>query len=422
MPRKQVVVVKARSAKQKKKAPKTPTLLGHALRQLGAAGGGALGTWMGNPVAGSAVGHSLGGAISRWLGAGDYTVDTNSIVRNTLKASASIPFMHSDDQTVVIRHKEFVGEIRSSTSFAVSKSLELNPGNRLTFPWLASIASSFQEYRFKGLVFHYVPSSGVAVSGTNAALGTVMMQTSYRATDTGPRSKVEMLNEYCSNESMPSEPFAHPIECNPKENPFNVLYVRTGEVPESETKMMYDLGVTHIAVSGCPAAFNILGDLWVTYEVELKKPLIASAVTQKFNAGSAAFGAATGPNMFSTLTNRAGNMAISGSGNLIMLPTGSQGLWLVTFELYSSATFSSPYNLFPSAPTVSNATLAYYNARGGTYETSSTTGSGASAERLIGVVGIEVTDPTVQPQILLATPVLNGSISASYVTVTPTMA
>ena len=50
---------------------------------------------------------------------------------------------------------------------------------------------------------------------------------------------------------------------------------------------MYDLGVTHVAVSGQQANDVVLGDLWVTYEVELKKPILYSNVT---SPGVALFG------------------------------------------------------------------------------------------------------------------------------------
>jgi hypothetical protein len=78
--------------------------------------------------------------------------------------------MHSNDQSVLIRHREYLGEISGSISYDVKRSFEINPGNPDTFPWLSGVAARFQEYRIRGLVFHYIPSSGNAVSGTSAAL------------------------------------------------------------------------------------------------------------------------------------------------------------------------------------------------------------------------------------------------------------
>jgi hypothetical protein len=240
------------------------------------------------PTAGGVIGNSLAGALSRWIGAGDYSINNNSIVQKSLKAASSIPLMHVDSQSIVVRHKEYLGEVKSSQGFAVQQSYPLNPGMSTTFPWLSGIAVKFQEYKIRGLVFHYIPTSGSAVSSTNAALGSVMLQTSYRATDALPGSKVEILNEYCSNEVVPCDSMAHPIECDPKENPFNVQYVRSRSVPAGETQLMYDLGITHLAVAGSQSATPVvLGDLWVTYEIELKKPILASNVTSDISSGNA---------------------------------------------------------------------------------------------------------------------------------------
>ena len=285
------------------------------------------------PAAGSGVGTSLGAALSKWLGSGDYTVGSNSIVQRAVKGSDSVPYMHNNGQTVVIRHKEFIGEISGSTSFVVRDSFILNPGNSRTFPWLSSIATGFQEYRFKGIVFHYVPSSGSAVSGTNAALGTVMMQTSCRANDAPPASKVELLNEFWSSEAIPSEPFCHPIECDPKENPFNVMYVRSGEIPGVDSQLLYDLGTTHVCVSGQQASNNVLGDLWVTYEVELKKPIVSSNVTPRNQIYSAEWvgSTVTGSSWFNGAYVEAPNSSlnVTATGRVVTFPKGAVGTWLI---------------------------------------------------------------------------------------------
>lgn len=262
--------------KEKKKEKKELTKLGALLRTLGSGAGTTLGGYLGAPVAGASMGYSLGAALSKWLGSGDYQIQKNSLL-----STGDIPMMHQDDQTVVIRHKEFVTELLGSQAFTVQKSMTINPGLPLSFPWLSKVAQNYTEYKVRGMVFHYVPTSGSAINSTNPALGSVMFQTTYRATDATPSSKVELLNEYCSNECVPSDTLCHPIECNPKENPFQIQYVRGRDVPAADSKLIYDLGVTHIATSGMPANGNVVGDVWVTYEIELKKPVVVSNVTNQ---------------------------------------------------------------------------------------------------------------------------------------------
>lgn len=392
---KKMVIVK-KTKKNKKKQGQEMTRLGAALRALGSMGGAAAGGLFGMPAAGTGVGHSLGGALSKWLGSGDYTVGTNSIVRQ-MKSSQSIPMMHNDGQSITVRHKEYLGEIPGTTGYTVFDSFGLNPGNSRTFPWLSRIASNFQEYKFKGVVFHYIPTSGNAVAGTGAPLGSVMIQTSYRATDTAPTSKLEMLNEYNSSEAVPSETFAHPVECDPKENPFNIQYVRNGAVPEGDSTMMYDLGTTYVATSG-QAGTTILGDLWVTYEVELKKPLLTSNVTSDGKAGYLTFNTPpTTGSFFTGVPVTGGNVAITATGKTITMPRGSVGDWILLIELTGGA--SSITGWTGGTFTVTNATTRAYNLSSLSPVSVPTLLGAGTLNRVLMAVGLRVTDQQLAPTI-----------------------
>jgi len=327
------VVLKPKSSKpkqQKMKKKQQVTAIGHVIRALGSAGGGALGSMFGQTALGGAAGHQLGALASKWMGFGDYTVHQNSIVTNS---SNSIPLMHKTSQSVFVRHKEFVGSVHASQDFEVQYALPLNPAIGSTFPWLSGIATHYQEYAFKGVVFHYIPTSGTAISGTNPALGSVMMQTTYRASDSQPADKSEMMNEYCTSECVPSETFIHPIECDPKENPFNIHYTRSVPPPAGEPLMSYDLGKTFIATQGQQGT-GILGDVWVTYEVELKKPIISSDVN-KANWAMATYKApATFADLFDEgwATTPTGTFQITGVSSALTIPKGVGKNFLITLE------------------------------------------------------------------------------------------
>ena len=217
------VVVQPQKKKTKNKKEQEITAIGKALRSLGGLGGSALGGMVGQSAIGGTLGTGLGAVVSRWLGQGDYSVQSNSVVKSALRASTSIPNMHKDDQTITIRHKEFLASIKGSQLFEVQRFFILQPGDTNTFPWASGIAARFQQYRIKGMVFHYVPTSGYAVSGTNPAIGAVMIQTSYRANDSPPASKTEMLNEYWASEASPADSFCHPIECSLRRTHFQFI-------------------------------------------------------------------------------------------------------------------------------------------------------------------------------------------------------
>lgn len=334
------------------------SLLGKALRALGATAGGALGTFVGAPMSGAAAGQGLGASISKWLGSGDYTVTKNSIVTSA-RASSSVPMMHNTNQSVVVRHKDYLGQIVSSQAFAIQQVLPINPGRLETFPWLCNIARRFQEYTIKGLVFHYVPTSG-SIS-TTQALGSVILQTTYRSTDASPRSKTEMLNEFWACETVPFEPLAHPIECDPKENPFNVQYVRSGEIAAGESKLSYDLGTTYVATSGQSTDGTVLGDLYVTYEVELRKPIIASNVTNSaLVAGRGWTGTITTAALFNgTLAINDGALNVTFATNTLTMPVGTIGTFYISLDLHSTAGFSGACST-QATPTMTNCLLAPY--------------------------------------------------------------
>lgn len=413
-PRKSKVVIVARKGSNKTKKSNEVGLLGRALRNLGALGGGAVGGLFGAPTAGASTGHGLGAAVSKWLGAGDYEVARNSIVQ---RASNNIPMMHKTNQSVIIRHREFVAPITGSTAFAVQGAYTLNPGLAATFPWLAPIASRFQEYEFKGVVYHYVPTSGT-FNGSTAALGSVMMQTTYRATDTSPTDKAEMMNEYWACEVVPYDTMAHPIECDPKENPFAVHYVRTAGIPSGEP-LMYDMAKTFIATQGM-ADNSVVGDLWVTYEVELKKPLVASPVITAPDYGGYWFSGGTSSSFFSgTPITRVGGQDLGivfTTAKIITFPPGS-GVYNVTVSLIGTS--------LTNATSLSWAGLTYTNVKTWAYDGFNTTtgttitGTNPVANRLTITQGFQNLDPNLPCSLEFPTAsITTGTILGVSVTIT----
>lgn len=413
-----VVVAKPRTKKKTTKR-KEVTLLGQALRALGGLGGGAIGGMMGNPVTGANVGTSLGAAISKWLGSGDYTVQQNSIVTASMKGSNAIPMMHNLGQSVTIRHKEFLCTIKGSRNFTLQRFFLLQPGDTNTFPWLSGVANRFQQYRIKGMVFHYVPTSGYAVSGTDPALGAVMIQTSYRANDSDPTSKVEMMNEYWASENIPSDSFCHPVECSPKENPFQVHYVRTLPVPTGDSPLLYDIGKTYVATQGMPDDGKNVGDLWVTYEIELMKPQINSNVLSETLSGfaQATSGVAPGNPLGVSLLTSTGPLSFSILSRTITFPLGTLGRFLISVNWPASGSFSA----FDSAgaPVYTNCEGTAITSEGffNSFVTF-TAGTGATLNRGFYQVGVNIVDPSNVATVQIPASTWTGTALRANVTIT----
>nr|WRQ65659.1 structural protein [Tolivirales sp.] len=407
-----VVTGKAKPTKKRSKKTNEITAVGHALRYLGGLGGGAAGSYFGNEGLGQMAGTGLGALISKWLGQGSYRVSQNSLVQSA-RGSGTIPMMHSVAQSVVVRHREYLTPIKGSVAFSAARFFPLQPGDATTFPWLSGLAIKYQQYKIRGMVFHYVPTSGFAVSGTNPALGSVMIQTTYRAGDTPPTSKVEMLNEYWASEASPADPFCHPIECSPKENPFNVHYVRNAPIPDQNSLPLYDIGKTFVATQGMQADNQIVGDLWVTYEIEFSKPQIASNLVLNAESGSVYVLAPLPASVFGTVdTVATGALPFTINTRTITFPTGQLGRFLVVVRVAPAANFSAfDWGVGPTFNSCTQGTYDYM----GSFARTNVSGATAVLTNSMCAFVAELTDPSATASIVLTAPTWTGTATATSV-------
>lgn len=148
----------------------------------------------------------------------------------------------------------------------------INPGNSNLFPWLASLAQKFTQYRFQGLVFHFKSTSGSLA--TTQALGEVIMCVNYDPTENTFASKEQMLNEVMSVSKAPCFDATLGVETAPAQTQNGgLLYVSKNGADVGDPRF-YSLGQLYVACQGMPANGYNLGELWVSYQVELFKPQI----------------------------------------------------------------------------------------------------------------------------------------------------
>lgn len=229
--------------------------------------GGAIGSTAGGYFGGP-VGAVLGGAIGNWFGRvtglGKYKINSNSLL------SQGAPLFQNSVGETLITHREFLGDIGGTIPFS-NRAYSLNPGKSLTFPWLSKLAQNYTQYRFEGLIFYYRSTSGASVASTNTSLGTVVMATNYDVTAPLYTSKVLMESAEYANSGIPSSDQLHPVECDPRQNPLGIQYIRTDNAAGTDSRFD-DLGRFQLATVGMPANGASLGELWVTYKVRLIKP------------------------------------------------------------------------------------------------------------------------------------------------------
>jgi len=235
---------------------------GWTMADTGAAVGGAM-----FGQVGAAVGRAAGALVPRIFGSGSYAVHGNSILSN------GIPSFLNGGDGVRVCHREYLADVAGAVSFNLQFAYDINPGLSLTFPWLATIAQGFEEYEFRGLVFEFRTTCGSAVSSTNNAMGTVVFATNYDVLDPEFQTKAQMESYEYSTSVVPWQSMIHPVECKPVRNPLRTLYVRTGSIPVGADQRLYDLGLFQVGVSGQQAT-NLIGEIWVSYDVVFRKPRI----------------------------------------------------------------------------------------------------------------------------------------------------
>jgi hypothetical protein len=225
--------------------------------------GQAAGSYFGMP----SIGRSAGAAISRIFGQGDYQVKSNSLTSGGPPAFAAL------NSGIRIAHREYIADVTSSTGFS-NTTYDINPSNRTTFPWLSRLASNFEEYSIKGIIFYFNTSCGSAISSTNNALGTVGMTSVYDPSDPPLSTKRECEDYAGCVAGVPSCNLIHPIECKPRSNVLDRLYIQLSAVSDLDDLKFYSHGTLNVFTQGMQAAGITLGELWVSYDIEFFTPKI----------------------------------------------------------------------------------------------------------------------------------------------------
>ena len=314
---------------------------------------------------GSVVGEGVQEALAQLLphigklvGFGDYaqTGFSKNIRNNSLISMGLDPpeIKNSKMGGVIIRHREYLQDVLTGASGAFSlQSFDINPGLPGTFPWLSQIAPAFEQYRLRGMIFEFKSTSADALNSTNTALGSVIMATEYDATKPNFGNKLSMENHEYSSSARQSSSMLHPIECARRADVLTELYVRDGTQPGVDQRFT-DFGNFQIATIGGQSSNVNIGELWITYEIELLKPqqILTQGGGGTFYTGHImAVSGVTATNPFGTNlgpANITGNLGITISGtnkNIVTIPSwvevGTQ--FLVYYCAYgTSAVVTSP--------------------------------------------------------------------------------
>lgn len=224
------------------------------------------------PVANAGIAALTRRAMSVISGQGDYQI--GGISHNSLlgKMSPTVPqFSQGDNGSIRIQHREYITDILSTTDFAVTE-YQINPALTVSFPWLSRIAQQFEQYRINGMIYEFKSGSSDSLNSTNTALGYVIGAVEYNALANSFTNKLEMENAIFCSSTKPSLSMITAVECAPSQTPLPLLYTRLGfENLSASDLRLYDLGRFSLATVGQQAVGSNIGELWVSYDIQLFK-------------------------------------------------------------------------------------------------------------------------------------------------------
>jgi len=171
---------------------------------------------------------------------------------------------YSGDGKITVKHREYIGEIPGSVAFS-AVSYSINPALATTFQWLSTLASNYESYKFRNLRFEFETEK------SSSTAGSLMMAVDFDAADAAPTTKQAMMTFQNAVRSAPWCPCEY-SSSGPDLIKFGVQrYLRSAALAANLDIKTYDVGNLIVATSGC-ADTSTLGELYVSYEVELHTP------------------------------------------------------------------------------------------------------------------------------------------------------
>jgi len=262
--------------------------------KIGRSIGSAIGSRIGMADGGGAVGSALalkahtmiGKKLQKLIGRGDYSLEgsqtsVNSLIKGHPSAYSSFGDNHAE---TVVEYREYIGDLATGTVTPqvagtllgadvnlFYQTFNVNPGDPTVFPWFNKIATRYEEYKFDGLIFEYV--STTSPYNTNSAMGEVIITSQDNVTATELTTRQSMFNtEMCCTARLDRN-IMYGVEC--KSQAQNWYYVK-GNASAATPANLQDFVKVYFA-SQVAASFpsnSVLGEIWVTYRVRLRGPVM----------------------------------------------------------------------------------------------------------------------------------------------------
>jgi len=234
---------------------------------------------------------------------------------------AAKPRFSTRGQTVTISHREMVSGVNMVSGNAVSNIPYVNPFNPYCFPWLATIAGSYDRYQIAKMSFEYVPTCSTAQTGQ------ITLGWDPQASDA--------IVDYYDLSLMKSVTFSPWLPATLPIPPSTVKYMGEQATLNDVARDFYNHGTLYYGMNGSDT--NLVGTLFVNYVVHLMDPQPTTGLSAVWNItapGSATnFTAGSTVDGFTLFT-------VGTSGLVIPMGTWKVEIRYVGTGLGDSATFT----------------------------------------------------------------------------------
>lgn len=276
------------------------------------------------------------------------------IIDRLTKPKFSVPNKNTDGR-IKISHREYITDINGSILY-LNSSFGINPGLPLSFPWLNTMTTGYESYKFTDLEFHFETTSPTSIAGA------VIMAVDFDPSDAPPSTKTQIMAYHNAVRGPAWESFCY--KCDKSDlSKFNQKFIRYGNLSTGQDSLLYDVGNLFVATTG-QASSAVVGELHVKYTVELITPqLDLNAYALATSARANAVGSVTSSNWLGSSIQTSGGVPLTLStvpyGLNILVP-GQYLLSLIFFGtgmVGGAPVITSPGNTISLAAAAISATV-----------------------------------------------------------------
>jgi hypothetical protein len=247
----------------------------------------------------------------------------------------------SPNGDIVIRHREYVADVIGSIDF-LAVAYPINPGMPGTFPWLSTVATSYESYQFENLEFCYEPQCSTETAGT------AIVAIDYDASDPAPVSKRAVM-AYRNSVRSPSWSDCEQRSLSEDLHKQKSLFVRSKAPGADEDVRLYDVGNLFVCSQG-QAGITAIGELYVEYTVKLMTPQLG--IASVLDAQWARFTGVVNSAPFLTMTGNAPVISDSQGTTTSITAFIFNREWEGVFSLRGTGTgFTADVNVTPTGGT-----------------------------------------------------------------------